>query len=84
VVGGSGRGGLKSRVGAFPTHARLHGIGGNGVMDGHGFPLLLSLSFPWCAFHLLGSGLGGGHRGASNVPPLRGQRTGTGLYIISL
>jgi len=27
--------------------------------------------------YLLGKGLGGGQRGACNVPPLRGQRTGT-------
>ena len=42
------------------------------------FPLL----FPWCASHFRRIGLGGGQRGASNVPPLRGQRTGIGLYIV--
>jgi len=31
---------------------------------------------PWCALHLLGTGLGGGQRGACNVPPPRGLRTG--------
>jgi len=57
---------------------------------GEGRPFHLSFSFvlfplysPWCAPHLLGIGLGGGQRGASNVPPMCGQRTGTGLYIIS-
>ena len=29
-------------------------------------------------------GLGGGQRGACNEPPLRGQPTGSGLYITSL
>ena len=38
--------------------------------------LLSPLSFPWCASQLLGTGLGGGQRGACNVPPLRGLRTG--------
>ena len=33
------------------------------------------LIFPWCASYLLGTGLGGGQRGACNVPPPRGQRT---------
>jgi len=35
-----------------------------------------SLWFPWCAPHLLGTGLDGGQSGACNVPPPRGQRTG--------
>jgi len=35
------------------------------------------------AFYFLGQGLGGGQRGACNVPPPRGQRTGNGMYIIS-
>jgi len=39
-------------------------------------PFVFRLLFPWCASHLLGTGLGGGQRGACNVPPLRGQRTG--------
>ena len=34
------------------------------------------------AYHILGTGLGGGQRGACNVPPPRGQRTGSGLYTI--
>jgi len=54
-----------------------------------GFICLLSLSFPfsfplsflWCSTHFLGRGLGGGQRGACNVSPLRGLRTGNGLYI---
>jgi len=33
------------------------------------------LSFLWF-LNLLGKGLGGGQRGACNVPPPRGQRTG--------
>jgi len=40
------------------------------------------LKFRWCASHL-GTGLSGGQRGTCNVPPLRGHRTGNGLYIIS-
>jgi len=31
--------------------------------------------------HLLGTGLGGGQRGACNVPPSRGQRAGTGQNV---
>jgi hypothetical protein len=47
------------------------------------FPLSFPLLFPWCASFLLGTGLGGRQRGACNVPPPRGQRTGNGLYLIS-
>ena len=58
------------------------------------FPLSYSLDFlsfafplwsPWCDAALrLGTGLGGGQRGACNEPPLRGQRTGNGLYILAI
>jgi hypothetical protein len=41
------------------------------------------LYFLWCALLSRGIGLGGGQRGACNGPPLRGQRTGNGLYIFS-
>jgi len=43
--------------------------------------LFFILSFLWCALYPLGTGLGGGQRGASNGPPLRGLRTGNGLYM---
>jgi len=47
------------------------------------FTFSVPLSFPWCASLLLGTDLGGGQREACDAPPLRGQRTGNGLYIIS-
>ena len=40
------------------------------------------VSFPWCVYDLLGTGLGRGQRGTSNEPPLRGQQTGIGVYIL--
>ena len=52
-----------------------------------GFICFFSLSFRlfclWCASQFLGTSLGGGRRGVCNMPPLRGQRTANGLYIIS-
>jgi len=58
---------------------------------GCSFPLFLScapharsaslpLWSPWYALHL-GIGLGGGQRGACNVPPPRGQQTGNGQNV---
>jgi len=37
---------------------------------------VISFVISWCAPHLPGTGLGGGRRGACNVPPPRGLRTG--------
>jgi len=78
-----GRGGAP----AAPLHTPVHGIGTRRIGDGSRFPYVLPFVLSFVTFlgaHLLflGTGLGGGQRGACNVPPLRGQRTGKGLYII--
>ena len=50
---------------------------GEGYGDGVRFPLFLSLcQVPWTRLLFLGTGLGGGQRGACNEPPLCGLRTG--------
>jgi len=68
-----------------PPHALLYGVRRRGVGDGHcflcSFLLSFPLWFPWCASHLLATGLGRWRTGAFNVLPLRGLRTGSGLYI---
>ena len=86
---GSGRGGRWGDS-CVPPHARLHDVGGFGG-GGIGSFLLASLSlslclsrslfflslFPWGAsLYFLGHAWGEGKRGACNVPPLRGLRTG--------
>jgi len=83
---GGGGGGVWAAT-AVPVHAFFHGVrrrGGAG--DESRFPLFFPLSSPWvfpCGYdficfvpHFLGTGLGGGQRGACNVPPPRGQQTG--------
>ena len=51
---------------AVPTHAPLHGIRTR-VLGPEGrfpfvLPFVLLLIFPWCASHILGTGLGGGQK----------------------
>jgi len=75
ALGAAGGLGCRGGAAAVPAHALFHGIGRRGVGDGPRFLLLFLSLFPWCA-SILGAGLGGGQRGACNVPPPRGQRTG--------
>jgi hypothetical protein len=87
---GGGRSGRRGCGTAVSTHARIHGVRrrrgglGNGSLAFVFFLCLSPLLFPWCAIHLLGTGLGGGQREPCNVPPSGGQRRGNGLKCTPL
>ena len=86
--GGDGAG--RGRDSTVPTHARLHGIRRNSVgsvflcfsFDCHARFSFLCNSL--CALYIfMEQAWAEGKRGACNESPVRGQRTGNGLYIPS-
>ena len=72
--GGGGRGaGCQGGITIISAYILLRGVRRTGVENGR-----VSLCFSlWCASYFLEIGLGGGQRGACNVPPSRGRRKGT-------
>jgi len=72
--GGGGGAGCRGGAAAVPAHALFHGIGKREVGEGPRFFCYFLCDFLGRIY--LGTGLGGGQRGACNVPPPRGQRTG--------
>jgi len=83
-----GRIGCRGGATAVPTHALFHSIrrrgrGGRTVLSFVSFFCQNSSPsrFPWCELYLVGTGLGGGQRGARNVLPPRGQQTGNGQNV---
>jgi len=67
--------GCRGGTAAVPTHAPPHGIGRGGVGDGSRSPFILSFVLS-LIYSLLGQAWAEGKRGACNVPPPRGLRTG--------
>jgi len=77
--GGAGRCGRLGRWGgttAVLAHTLFYGIGRRGVGEDRCSFVIFLCSFFGAHLLFLGTGLGGGRRGACNVPPPRGLRTG--------